>query len=172
MSFEGQQASFQDPVVEPARGAVYVPPGQGPSRWVFKDRYTLKSGLHNTGPAFGLVEAIVPPGGGPPAHIHYNEDEAFYVIGGQLELFTGEDTVVADPGSFIYVPRGVTHSFHNGSDADCKMLLMFLPAGKERFFLEMGVSADDGAPPPPPEQYLLDQENAIRLAPKYGEKYV
>ncbi|MFE2752585.1 cupin domain-containing protein [Actinosynnema sp. NPDC059335] len=152
--------------------AVHVPPGAGPSRWVFGDRYTLKSGLHNTGPAFGLVEAVVPAGGGPPKHVHYHEDELFYVIDGRLELFTGEEAVIAEPGAFIYVPRGVTHSFTNAFTDDCRMLLMFLPAGKERFFLEMGVSADDGAPPPPPEQYAIDRENAIRLAPKYGERYV
>jgi uncharacterized cupin superfamily protein len=32
------------------------------------------------------MEAIVPPDGGPPPHIHRNEDETFYVLEGEVEF--------------------------------------------------------------------------------------
>jgi hypothetical protein len=44
--------------------------GEGRSLWVVGDRYTIKATGEETGGAFALVEALVPPGGGPPPHIH------------------------------------------------------------------------------------------------------
>ncbi|MGK4581620.1 cupin domain-containing protein [Kitasatospora sp. HPMI-4] len=152
--------------------AIYVPPGSGLSRWVFGDRYTIKADVHSTNGSLGLMEAIVPPGGGPPAHIHHEVDEAFYVMDGRLELLNGDRELVAEPGSFVFVPRGTVHGFKNVSDEPCKMLIMFLPGGVEQAFLELGVPADDDTPPPPPSQYQEDFERAMRIVKKYGAEYV
>ena len=52
----------------------------------------LATGVDTDGQYY-LVEAIVPPGGGPPAHIQTREEEAFYVLEGEL-TFYGDDSEV------------------------------------------------------------------------------
>ncbi len=56
--------------------------GEGRSIWVIGDRYTIKCCGNDTSGAYALLEAIVPPGGGPPPHFHSREDKAFYVLEG------------------------------------------------------------------------------------------
>jgi quercetin dioxygenase-like cupin family protein len=151
---------------------VHVPPGEGRSRWAFGDRYTVKSGEYNTGKSLYLIEALVPPGGGPPAHIHHWEEEAFYVLEGTVEILDDTEKVQAGAGSFTYVPRGTVHGFKNVGADPCKMLIMVLPGGKDRFFLEVGVSADDGRPPPPESQRQADVELAFRIGTEFGDEYL
>jgi len=136
------------------------------------DKYTIKAGEHNTGPHFFMMEALVPPGGGPPPHIHHHEEEAFYVLDGTVDLFDGTGRTELESGAFAHVPRGSVHNFKNTGDRPSKLLIMFLPGGKDRFFLEAGVSADDGAPPPPADQYLLDVERALEVAAEFGDEYL
>ncbi|MCJ0868269.1 cupin domain-containing protein [Streptomyces sp. AP-93] len=162
MSFEEQWS----------RKIVHVPPGEGPSRWAFGDKYTIKSGEHNTGKHFFMMEALVPPGGGPPPHIHHHEEEAFYVLEGKVDMFDGTEQLKLKSGSFIHVPRGSVHSFKNVSDEPSKLLIMFMPGGKDGFFLGAGISADDNAPMPPAGQYELDVERALRVAAEYGDEYL
>ena len=59
------------------------------------------------------MEAVVPPGGGPPPHIHRNEDETFYVVEGERRLPARRRARTAGVGDFVNVPRGTVHCFHN-----------------------------------------------------------
>lgn len=157
---------------EEFEGIVYIPPKAGPARWVFGDHYTIKADEENTHGSLGLIEALVPPGGGPPLHIHHDTDEAFYLIEGELEINNGKRSQVVGAGAFIFVPKGRTHAFKNIGDTPCKMLIIFTPAGFERFFTELGVPAEDGAPAPEAEQYAADVEKAQRIVARYGAEYV
>jgi quercetin dioxygenase-like cupin family protein len=109
---------------------------EGPSYWGPGDTYTwLVTGEESDGQYFSML-AVVPPNGGPPPHIHDNEDETFYVLEGQPTFRIGDERVVGGPGDFVNVPKGVLHNFHNGTDSIVKMILTFTPAGIERFFEE------------------------------------
>jgi quercetin dioxygenase-like cupin family protein len=154
------------------RHVVYVPPGAGPSRWAFGDRYTVKAGAHNVGSSLFLMEALVPPGGGPPPHIHHREEESFYVLEGWVDLSDGEEVRRISAGSFVHIPSGLVHNFKNSGDEPARMLILFLPGGKDQFFLGAGVSADDDRPQPPPEQFDLDVERALRVAAEFGDSYL
>jgi mannose-6-phosphate isomerase-like protein (cupin superfamily) len=79
------------------RGAVHVPAGEGPTTWFSGDTYTIKASRESTNGSLGLVEATVPPGGGPIAHAHSKTDEAFYVLSGELEILDGGHTFIAGP---------------------------------------------------------------------------
>ncbi|MGA8351569.1 MAG: cupin domain-containing protein, partial [Isosphaeraceae bacterium] len=61
--------------------------GKGRSIWVVGDRYTIKCSRNDTSGAYALLEAVVPPGAGPPPHIHSREDEAFFVLEGELQFY-------------------------------------------------------------------------------------
>ena len=98
---------------------------------------TLATGEATHGGYF-LTHAIVPAGGGPPAHIHTREEEAFYVIRGELTFLTGEEEAVVPAGTFVHVPRGLKHRFRNASKEEAEMIFWFTPPGIERMFEEMG----------------------------------
>jgi mannose-6-phosphate isomerase-like protein (cupin superfamily) len=131
------------------RGAIYMPAGEGPTYWMAGDAYTMKATAATTNGSFGFIEASVPPGAGPVAHVHNVHDEAFYLLSGSLEFLDGDHQFVAGQGDFIFVPRGHRHRFRNISAHTTKMLFMFAPGGPEAAF-EMGVPAVPGEQIPPP----------------------
>lgn len=92
---------------------VHVPAGEGPSICVAGDTYTIKASKENTKGALAFLEASVPPGAGPMPHVHTREDEVYYVLAGELEILDRDQTFVARPGDFIFIPRGTFHRFKN-----------------------------------------------------------
>src|SRR4051812_21021128 len=88
---------------------LHRPAGTGPAYWGPGDLYTFLVTGEESGGRYFAMEALVPTGGGPPPHIHRNEDETFYVLEGQCSFRLGDDTVVANPGDFVSVPRGTVH---------------------------------------------------------------
>jgi mannose-6-phosphate isomerase-like protein (cupin superfamily) len=112
------------------------PAGAGRTYWGPGDVYTfLVTGVESGG-AYFAMEALVPPGSGPPPHIHKNEEETFYIVEGQGSIDLGEEWVLAGAGDFVNVPRGTVHCFHNEGTEAMRMILTFTPAGMERFFEE------------------------------------
>jgi mannose-6-phosphate isomerase-like protein (cupin superfamily) len=149
------------------RGAIHLPEGEGHSLWLAGELYTAKAGSEETGGAFALAEATTSPGGGPPPHIHHREDEAFYVLEGELEFMVEGETIKAGAGSFLYVPRGTLHTYRNVGTGPARYLGMVTPAGLEKFFEEVSVPAtSDRTSPPPFEQEDLDR--LLAVAPTYG----
>ncbi|MFD0772756.1 cupin domain-containing protein [Streptomonospora algeriensis] len=154
--------------------AVYVAPGEGASVWAFSgDRYTLKAGTKDTHGALGVMEAEIPPGSGPPLHVHQNEDEMFYLLEGTLELTDVDRTFTARAGSFILLPRGSAHRFVNVGETPARMLMLFTPSGFEDFFLEVGRAVVPGEPAPGPDEFAADVDRSMRIATeKYGIEQV
>jgi quercetin dioxygenase-like cupin family protein len=81
-----------------------------------------------------VIESEIPPGDGPPLHVHANEDEGLYTLAGEVQFRLGDDVRPAPPGAFMFVPRGVPHCFQNVGDGVARILVFFTPAGMERFF--------------------------------------
>jgi mannose-6-phosphate isomerase-like protein (cupin superfamily) len=81
-------------------------------------------------PRFNLaIVTIQPRRHGPPPHRHTAEDDAFYMLEGEL-VFTADDgEVVAGPGTFVLVPPGVEHTFENRSDAVARFVNVHAAAG-------------------------------------------
>lgn len=90
-----------------------------------------------TGGAVSFGEARLPPrSSGPSLHVHSNEDEAAYVVGGTLTFRVGDDTFEAGPGTLVWLPRGVPHTFANRSDGPVWVFGTISPAGLEGMFAE------------------------------------
>ena len=141
--------------------------GEGRSIWVTGDRYTVKCGGNDTGGAYALVEALVPPGNGPPTHIHSREDEAFYVLEGELLFHVDGHSFTATSGAWVTLARGSWHSFQNTGSQPARMLIVVTPAGLENFFLEVGreAIARETEPVAPTSE---DIQKLLQTAPKYG----
>ncbi len=125
--------SFTTPVPDaagrrnPQNGSLYVPAGTGVTKWSSGDVNTIKASATTTNGSFGFVEASVPPGGGPVAHVHRRSDEAFYLMYGELELLAGDRIFTARSGDFIFVPRGTRHRFQEYRSAHCEAANYVLP---------------------------------------------
>ncbi len=129
----------------------------------------LVTGKESDG-AFALWHATVPPSGGPPAHIHRNEIEIFYMLSGTLRFHDGETAVDATAGMTLVMPRGNQHRFENQSDANAEVLILVTPAGLEEMFLKIGKPWSHGMPihaPDMQEQILLAE-----IAPTFGIELV
>ena len=148
------------------RAAMHVPPDEGRSLHLSGDTYTFKALGEDTGGSLVLLEARVPPLGGPPPHIHHAEDEFFWLLEGELEFLTNGRTFTANAGSFVYVPKGTTHCFKNMGTQTTRMLAAFTPAGIEGMFFEVGRPATEGSSPARPDQEEI--EKLLAAAPRYN----
>ncbi|MEM7414619.1 MAG: cupin domain-containing protein [Gemmatimonadota bacterium] len=109
------------------------------------DDYRYLATGEQTGGSYFALEATVPPGAGPPPHVQTREEEGFYVIEGTVTFWPDGEEIVAGPGTFLHVPRGVVHHFRNDGDVPARMLIWFAPAGIEEMFSAMAAN---------PERYL------------------
>lgn len=145
-----------------------VTPGDGEVVWFTNYRMTLKATAETTGGAFGLVEALAPVGSGPPLHVHEHEDEAFWILDGTLVVRCGGETFEAGPGSFTFLPRGISHTFAVTA-GPARILSICTPGGFERFFVDAGRPAEtDGLPPAGP----VDVATLARIGGDYGVQFV
>jgi quercetin dioxygenase-like cupin family protein len=96
---------------------------------------TLKAVGTETAGRIAAYEFAVPPAtAGPPLHLHRTWDEAFYVLAGEMTFLIAGAAHRAPAGSFIFIPRGVLHTFWNASDAPARQLTIFTPSGIEDYF--------------------------------------
>lgn len=145
----------------------YVPAGTGQAYWGPGTQMTFIATGKETGGAFFLAEMSVQPGGGPPPHIHRREDESFHLFEGTLTVQVGGDTITASAGDFVYLPRGIAHSFRNTGSVTARALLLITPAGLENYFAEVFERvADPSTPPPPPGSEMIAR--ALAASPRYG----
>jgi quercetin dioxygenase-like cupin family protein len=148
------------------KATINIPP-QGRTVAVVGDVYRFLATGEDTNGKYALWEALVPPGGGPPPHVHSREEEGFYVLDGEITLTVNGERVVATAGTFANMPVGTAHSFKNESDRPARMLISVAPAGLEQMFFEGGVPLAEGvttALPPTKEEI----EKLLAVAPKYG----
>ena len=79
---------------------------------------------------FGIIEVAV--GREHEAHVHQDEDDAFYIVDGEMTFIFGGEEVVATPGTFVLVPPGLEHGFRNDGTRPVRMLNIHAPAGFDR----------------------------------------
>jgi mannose-6-phosphate isomerase-like protein (cupin superfamily) len=79
---------------------------------------------------FGMIE--IAPGRELEAHVHADEDDAFYIVEGEMTFLFSDEQVTATPGTFVLVPPGVEHGFRNDKARPVRMLNIHAPAGFDR----------------------------------------
>jgi len=121
----------------------------------------MRSTSETTNGAFGLMEHWnMPPGFASPYHTHHREDEAFYVLEGEMAFVCNGKWQRGGPGTWVFGPRELAHGFKVVGSSPARMLLMCAPAGFEHFVLELGVPFNDMTPP--------DMQKLMQLAAKYS----
>lgn len=92
----------------------------------------------DTGGGLSVVETHDEPGGGPPLHIHHREDETFQILEGEYEFTIGEQTILTKPGTTLFAPRGIAHTYRYIGKAPGRLMCIITPSGFEGFFEEIG----------------------------------
>ncbi len=97
-----------------------------------------------------VIENTFTTPGGPPRHLHYEQDEWFYALEGEFLIEVGTDRFRLTPGDSILAPRRVPHAWAYTGNQVGRILISFLPAGDmEAFFRE--VNKTNAMPPQTPE---------------------
>jgi quercetin dioxygenase-like cupin family protein len=137
-------------------------PGAGPTLNVLGLDHIYKATRADTAGSFSLWEAVVPPGAGAPPHTHDHEDEAFYVLDGELEIeFEGEPARRrVGPGAFFFGARHRRHAFRNVSDQPARVLVLSAPScGLDQMFAELDAATAAG---------ISESGKLAAIAAKYG----
>lgn len=122
---------------------------------------SVRATRETTNSAFGLIEGwSMPPGFASPYHVHHAEDEAFYVLEGELAIVCGGKWMKAGPGAYAFGPREIPHGFKVIGSSQARMLLLCSPGGFEQFVLELSQPID--AVPAPP-----DMAKMVEVAAKF-----
>lgn len=117
----------------------------------------LRATAETTNGSFGLVENVLPPGFASPYHTHHLEDEAFYVLEGDMAFVCSGQWTMAKAGTYLFGPRNIPHGFKVLGDKPARLLLLCAPGGFEQFVLDMA----EPTPAPP------DMAKLMAVAAKY-----
>jgi quercetin dioxygenase-like cupin family protein len=137
-------------------------PAAGSTLNVLGVTHIYKATAAETAGSFSLWEAVVPPGAGAPPHTHAHEDEAFYVLSGELMMeFEGEPAPRrVGPGGFFFGARGRRHTFRNVGDQPARVLILSAPSvGLDQMFAELDAATAKGEP---------EFGKLVAIAGKYG----
>ena len=111
-------------------------PSLGLSMWHLGSLTTNLAESKDTNGAFCLVEGTLAPGNEPPPHVHSREDELFYVLEGEFDVYVGEEAFKVETGECIFLPKFKPHAFLIRSPR-LRVLALFTPAGLEEAFRSM-----------------------------------
>jgi len=145
--------------------AYMVKRNEAESVWFLNTLVSYKASSNQTSGQFGLIEQLLPPGFEPPLHIHHREDEAFYVLEGQITFTCNDNTFEAEAGSFVFLPRGLAHTFKVSDKQEARLLQFNTPGGFEQFHADMGEPAKTASLPEPSAPDIAKLQ---KLAAKYG----
>jgi quercetin dioxygenase-like cupin family protein len=79
------------------------------------------------------VEGTLAPGSEPPPHVHTREDELFYVLAGEFDVYVGKEAFKVEAGECVFLPRFTPHAFVIRSPR-LLVLALFSPARLEEAF--------------------------------------
>jgi mannose-6-phosphate isomerase-like protein (cupin superfamily) len=144
--------------------AIVIPPGDGERLTARGSTLLFKAVAASTGGAFSLHERLVPAGGRrPPAHVHPDRVEAFWVLDGEAEFELDGRLTRGSAGTFVLVPGGVTHSFGATAESDARLLVLHAPA-LDGYFRDLEQLWSAAEPPPREEELALMRRHGMEPA--------
>ena len=146
--------------------AVAIRNGEGEARWWFGQLAEIKATAADTGGRCTIVEVTCAPKFEAPLHVHHREDEAFWILDGDVTLYVGDQTIEASAGDYAFGPRDIPHRYTVG-DGGCRMLFICTPGGFEGLVRDMSELAPTRTIPPPAAQ-PPDMEWVQSIANKHG----
>ncbi len=129
--------------------AFIVPPGEGRHLDLGNFNVEVLATSAQTSGQFTLMQTQNEPTGfGPPLHLHRDAAEAFFVLEGEYLMFIEDEQTLCPPGTFVYVPQAMSHTFKVVSEEPGKKLNLFSPAAMTNFFEELAQAEAAGTATP------------------------
>ena len=122
-----------------------------PAFWQQGILWTMLATGDQTGGDYTFIEELCPKDSGPPPHVHEWQDEAIYVVEGEVTFRAGDQIVKGQAGSFVSIPRGTIHNF--------------------RFVVQMGTPAQSHTLPPKDLSMRSDSQHQQELLNQLQERY-
>ena len=150
------------------QGGIFVGSGKdrlGQKRAVFGTLpMVYKVTGRDTGGRLLVIEQENAVKGGPPRHLHHEQDEWFYVIAGDYIVEAGGQTFRLGPGDSVLAPRRVPHLWAHVGEGTGRLLITFLPAGDmEAFFTEATKIKGDASAPPAEAMAKLFHDHGMEM---------
>ena len=101
-------------------------------------------------PNLFILENTFQAKGGPARHLHYDQDEWFYILEGDFQFEVGAERFHLHQGDSLLAPRQVPHVWAFVGEAAGRVLVAFQPAGKMEAFFRVVTNAN-AMPPQDPE---------------------
>ena len=158
MTQRPHETMTQEPVAIPTNGRE--------ARWWFGALAVIKATAADTGGQLAIIEVTEAPGAEAPLHVHHREDEAFWILEGDVTFEVGDVVIEAHAGDYAFGPRGVPHRYTVG-DAGCRMLFILTPGGFEDLVIAMSEPARSRTLPPAPDG-PPDMERMMAAAKAHG----
>ena len=130
---------------------VAVRTNEGEARWWFGALAEIKATAADTGGQLTIVEVTEHAGAEAPLHVHHRDDEAFWILEGDVTFEVGDTTIEASAGDYVFAPRDIPHRFTVGNDG-CRMLFILVPGGLEDVLRKSSEPALSRTLPPPREE--------------------
>jgi quercetin dioxygenase-like cupin family protein len=141
--------------------------------WVGGQRQAIIVGGPETNNRYALSHSTIAVGGGALEHRHSREAEAFYVLTGTLRFAIDGQTVTLAKGDLLHAEPGLKYSFEALGPDPAEVLILYAPAGLERFIAEAGIADPaDAAQAQRAFQRSIDGAGEVlAAAPAYGVTY-
>jgi quercetin dioxygenase-like cupin family protein len=119
-------------------------------RWFFDNLVEVRLSQSVAGGGLAIIELFGPSGDMPPLHLHRTDDEAWYVLEGEMSFHVaGEDPIVARAGGLAFGPKGVPHTYRVESSGSARWLAICTPGDFEPFVVAASRPAENPVLPPP-----------------------
>jgi quercetin dioxygenase-like cupin family protein len=107
----------------------------------------------------------VAPHGGPPLHLHHEQDEAIHVLSGRFKVRIGDQQHTLEPSGFAYLPAGLPHAFVNLTDQPAELIIVFAPGGGHKFFEQLGPATRNANPDHDEVAAIFERHGMTLLGP-------
>jgi quercetin dioxygenase-like cupin family protein len=119
----------------------------------------------DTGGAFDYFIVEVAPHGGPPLHVHHNQEETIQVLKGRYKIRIGDEIFLCEEGGFAYLPSRVPHAFLNLTDEPGEIVVVYTPGGGHKFYEELGPISRSANPDREVIAALFERHDMALLGP-------
>ena len=147
-------------------------PSVDSSKWYMGMLLTFLAERADTGGGFSLIEVFLKSGNEPPPHVHEREDELFYILEGEMDVYVGNEVFNVGAGECLFLPKHKPHTFVVRSPK-LRNLVLFVPGGLEECFRARSSLADKLELPTGAVTYSTSNlDSVIRAFQKHGVRFL
>jgi quercetin dioxygenase-like cupin family protein len=132
--------------------------------WFFDQLLIVRIAHADGKDGISMFESAGPYGTSPPLHVHRTEDEAFYVLEGELRVKAGDADFRVRAGEAALAPVGVPHTYRVESREGARWLNVTTHGDFERFARALSRPAERNELPPPQGPPTPEQLQALVVA--------